>query len=178
MKEISSQNKQIRILAWSFTISLTLMVLRLFQIQVIQGSDYAKRALPQQTVTVSLEEQRGEITDRNGIPFTQVGEIHELIIFPNSIGFNDYAYEIIEEMTGKSKEHFSGKDITYYTESITNPDPSWIKAIEDGVFPGVLYQKSNMRYGDALWGQFFSTACYRISQKIRWCAPERNRKSI
>jgi penicillin-binding protein 2 len=149
MKEISSQNKQIRILAWSFTISLTLMVLRLFQIQVIQGSDYAKRALPQQTVTVSLEEQRGEITDRNGIPFTQVGEIHELIIFPNSIGFNDYAYEIIEEMTGKSKEHFSGKDITYYTESITNPDPSWIKAIEDGVFPGVLYQKSNMRYGDS-----------------------------
>ena len=143
-----SLSKRFVILGASFTALLVLLILRLFQIQVIDGKEYADKALPQQTVTVDVEEKRGDVTDRNGIPFTRAGEIQELVIFPDSIGFDDSAYEAIEELTGKPKSRFGGEDQTYYTETVTNPDPPWIERVREGVYPGVLYQSRALRYDD------------------------------
>ena len=148
MKKVSPQGKRFYIMGYCFTALFALLILRLFQIQVINGKEYTEKALPQQTVTVDVEEKRGNITDRNGIPFTQAGEIHELMIFPNSIGFDDAAYEAIEELTGKPKSYFKEEGKISYTEVILDPDSSWIERIKEGIYPGVLYQKGNVRYDD------------------------------
>ena len=148
MKKAPSQRKRFFYLGCCFTALFALLILRLFQIQIIDGKKYAKMALPQQTVTVDVEEKRGDITDRNGIPFTQADKVQELLIFPRSIGFDDSAYKAIEKLTGKPKSYFKHKDQTYYQEIITDPDSARIKSIQEGRYPGVLYQKRSLRYDD------------------------------
>ncbi|WZL78031.1 penicillin-binding protein 2 [Eubacteriales bacterium mix99] len=148
LRKAPSRKKRFFYLGCCFTVLFALLILRLFQIQIIDGKKYAKMALPQQTVTVDVEEKRGDITDRNGIPFTQADEVQELLIFPRSIGFDDSAYEAIEKLTGKPKAYFNHKDQTYYQEIITDPDSARIRPIQKGQYPGVLYQERSLRYGD------------------------------
>jgi cell division protein FtsI/penicillin-binding protein 2 len=148
MKKAASQCKRFRALGYIFAAVLAALVLRLFQIQIINGKEYADKALPQQTITVAMDDRQGDIIDRNGIPFTQAGEIQELLIFPNSIGFQEESYQVIEELTGKKKSYFYKKDIANYTETIVRPDSALIKLVEEGIYPGILYQKRNVRYND------------------------------
>jgi penicillin-binding protein 2 len=148
MKKTASQNKRFLILGYLFTAILAALILRLFQIQVIDGKEYAERALPQQTITVAVDEKRGDITDRNGIPFTRAGEIQELLIFPNSIGFQEESYNVITELTGKPRSLFSAEDKASYTETIIYPDSKWIQLIQEGIYPGILYKKRIIRYND------------------------------
>lgn len=147
-KKAASSNKRSIFIGYFFSAIMLLLVLRLFQIQIMQGEEYANQALPQQTIAISTEKIQGNILDRNGIPFTKVGEILELFIFPKIIGFDETAYEIIYKLTGKLKSDFDDKEQSYFKEPVTSFDAELISSIEDNIYQGIILHKTNIRYDD------------------------------
>ncbi|MGJ7044575.1 peptidoglycan D,D-transpeptidase FtsI family protein [Thermoanaerobacterium thermosulfurigenes] len=95
------------------------LLIRLFYIQYVKGETYAKIAVDQKIQSLNLDKKRGEIYDRNLIPFTDrtstkyVYAIHGLIINKKN------ASEIINKLTGISESEIygnlnEGKDILSY----------------------------------------------------------------
>ena len=61
------------------------LVLRLFQVEILKGDEYAARAARQQTRNTALNAQRGRIMDRNGIVLAQSGTSYRVLVNPQVI---------------------------------------------------------------------------------------------
>jgi len=136
------------ILGIFFTLLLILLILRLYEIQVINANDYVQRARRQQMSKIPLQKVSGDITDRKGISFTSAGERYEIMVFPDAIGFDDGAYEVIELLTGKSKEYFKQNPADYLALPVVNQDLTLLSSIESNRYPGVICYKKTIRYDD------------------------------
>jgi penicillin-binding protein 2 len=55
---------------------------RLYQLQIVNGPDYARRAFRQRTLSLPVASQRGMILDRNGVPLTDPRNSWGVALFP------------------------------------------------------------------------------------------------
>lgn len=68
---------------WIFVGCFCLLLTRLYFIQVKSNSELAERAYAQQNQVISLEEAaRGDILDRNRVPFTGTLVVNRVVLFP------------------------------------------------------------------------------------------------
>lgn len=127
------------------TIIMGVLTARLFLIQVIHGPRYSKMALPQQTLSIPIEEIKGNITDRNGIPLTGIDTEYELIVIPKSMEHETEAYDAVYRLTQREKE--SLPVTSHYILQVVNKDPMLLYDIESGKYRGLIIKKNNIRYG-------------------------------
>lgn len=65
-----AQRARVRLLFLLFIFCGLILARRLYQIQALEGKNWAEQAVAQRTRVISLKEQRGEILDRRGRPLT------------------------------------------------------------------------------------------------------------
>lgn len=133
------------------TIAFGLLVFRLFMIQIVNGPHYAGQVLPQQTLRMALWQQRGDILDRNGIPFTRAKDSTELIVIPGIVRQDAFTYHLIEQLTGIGQD--SVKDNAGHLQSfirlpILYPNQEIEKSVEEGAYPGLMLNHFTIRYDD------------------------------
>ena len=71
MGDLLLAKSRIRILALVFTITLALLSLQLFRVQIIEAANYKLRAVDEMETTRVVQAPRGEITDINGVAFAR-----------------------------------------------------------------------------------------------------------
>ncbi|SNX55334.1 penicillin-binding protein 2 [Thermoanaerobacterium sp. RBIITD] len=92
------------ILAISLTLLTIGLMARLFYIQVIKGESYAKIAVEQKIKSLNLGQKRGEIYDRNLIPFTDRTSTEYIYAVPGMIIDKELASTILSKITENPKE--------------------------------------------------------------------------
>ncbi|MBR2328225.1 MAG: PASTA domain-containing protein [Clostridia bacterium] len=74
------------------------LVVQLFNLQVLQHDKYQQLAVDQQTAVISVEASRGTIYDRNGIALAESATAYKVYIVPNKIADEDKQL-IIDELS-------------------------------------------------------------------------------
>jgi penicillin-binding protein 2 len=116
------KNFRIKILTFVLILLTFLLLFRLYYIQIINSEIYSEKAVQQKIKSFNIGKKRGEIFDRNLIPFTD-RSLHEYIyVIPEMIVDKDYVSKFLSKLTGNSindikKELCSKKDFLkyYYT---------------------------------------------------------------
>ncbi len=150
-KEISTRNRVV-FLGIIMTILFLMLTARLTYIQVIMGRTYAKKAVEQRLIPISISRIRGDILDRNGIPLTKGKQKSYFIVFPSFYDDLKALYQIIGSMTGLSYNDFSAtfkKSHPYVKLEILNPNLELEKDIEKGTYPGLMIMRQNERYDNS-----------------------------
>ena len=71
MKPMDRTNRKLLIIAILLTTALAVLILRMWYVQILHGSDYKSRIKGSSQLTVRLPAVRGEICDRNGMPLVE-----------------------------------------------------------------------------------------------------------
>ncbi|QXM05987.1 peptidoglycan D,D-transpeptidase FtsI family protein [Crassaminicella indica] len=82
-----------------FTVLLFALMIRLFYIQIIKGSEYYTCAKNQWLKEIPVGIERGKIYDRNRIPLTNREEKKYLVIFPQYFKKSDANIKLISDLT-------------------------------------------------------------------------------
>ncbi|MDD3654928.1 MAG: penicillin-binding transpeptidase domain-containing protein, partial [Desulfotomaculaceae bacterium] len=132
-----------------FIFVLSLLVVKLWFIQVRDGEEYAVMTLEQVSSYVALEEAcRGQILDRNLAPIT--GEIIEerVVVFPALIDDKDAVLQILSGILETPREVLTGliSDIPCYLPLKLSPEQA--VAIKERDLKGVTVLPICFRYGD------------------------------
>jgi penicillin-binding protein 2 len=92
-------------------IGLVFLVLaaRLWQLQIIQGSDYAARADRNRIRNIQLVAPRGTITDRNGSPLVENRPSYNILLYRESIGDQKSSENFITDTLKISSEEFESR---------------------------------------------------------------------
>ncbi|MBQ5757926.1 MAG: hypothetical protein IIV93_05355, partial [Clostridia bacterium] len=72
------------------------LVFRLFQVQILQGDEFAERASRQQTRNDTLQAQRGKIVDSSDLVLAQSGTSYRVLINPRVISESERVRIAIE----------------------------------------------------------------------------------
>ncbi|MBA1336918.1 MAG: Cell division protein FtsI [Peptidoglycan synthetase] [Firmicutes bacterium] len=141
-------NRRILFFACVLVLMLSLLILRLFYIQIIEGKGYAKRAASQRMLDLPLDVSRGQIYDRNMIPLTGRTVVNSLVVFPAIVDDKDTAARLISEIT-----NLSDRDAVLLLEGDSRPIKlSIADGKEDRTIPeevkGLMIVKDVVRYDD------------------------------
>ena len=71
MGDLLLAKSRIRILAFGFLVTLLLMSLQLFRVQIFEAGNYKLRAVDEMETTRTVQAPRGDITDVNGVAFAR-----------------------------------------------------------------------------------------------------------
>jgi penicillin-binding protein 2 len=144
--------KRIIILGLMLSSFLIVLICRILYIQVIKGNSYALKAVNQRKAIISIEDIRGNILDRNGIPFTNGNELCYVIIFPGMFPMNnDILISSIQNMTCLSDEELQSKlnsHETFIKLKIVKPNQEVIMDIEQNKFSGTMILYQRQRYSE------------------------------
>ena len=83
---------------------LLALIVRLLQIQIVQGKGYSQRATNQRMLNLPLDFSRGQFYDANMIPLTGRRAVKSLVVFPELIEDRSEAAVIIAKHTGRKYE--------------------------------------------------------------------------
>jgi len=132
-----------------FIIISSLLMMRLFYLQIIENTDLVRQSLSMRMQEVLMEVPRGEIVDRNGLPLTNTGQYLTIVIFPVQIKNVHMVATQLAQLTGVS----AGVILSQLT---ANNQPFKIKMKIDAVtgqkinmlkIPGVMAVSERSRYG-------------------------------
>jgi len=99
---------RVRILACVIVLSFVLLMLRLCQIQVLEGDKYAQKAKKQHVRKVPLESRRGCIVDRNGSELAiDLPQLYSLGVRPKQVKKKNTLYQELAAFTGRPSSHYS-----------------------------------------------------------------------
>ncbi|HBT50116.1 MAG TPA: cell division protein FtsI, partial [Caldanaerobacter subterraneus] len=95
-----------RIVFLRIVLALMIFILagRLFYIQVVKYNFYSEKAMEQRIKSFKISEKRGDIYDRNMIPFTDRDYKEYVFAIPKMINDKKRAAEILSEITEISSE--------------------------------------------------------------------------
>jgi len=121
---------------------------RLVFIQIYKNSEYTQRAVSQRMIRIPISANRGEILDRNQIPFTDRDYQNIIIAYPYFISNKSNTSDIISKATGLDKLKVFAKlqqstDIVEFEAKIQN---EYISRIKNGKVQGVLCVERLQRY--------------------------------
>jgi penicillin-binding protein 2 len=89
---------RILLFAGFVVIILSLLVVRLFQIQLIKGRTYARAAADQRMMNLPLDLSRGQIYDINMIPLTGRSTVNSLVVFPAIVDDKEKTARLIADI--------------------------------------------------------------------------------
>ncbi|SFL81452.1 peptidoglycan D,D-transpeptidase FtsI family protein [Pelosinus propionicus] len=130
----------------------SLLIIRLFYLQVIENDNFVLQSLSMRVQEVPIEVARGEIVDRNGLPLTNTAQHYKIAIFPGQIQNVEMVAEQLSELTGISVSNL----LSQITE---NHRPFKIKSkidaamgeqINRALIPGVVVVSEKIRYGNPM----------------------------
>ncbi|MDI3311098.1 MAG: penicillin-binding transpeptidase domain-containing protein [Thermoanaerobacterium sp.] len=106
---MNKKNLRFIVLNVTTTFLILSLLIRLFYIQYVKCETYAKIAVDQKIQSLNLDKKRGEIYDRNLIPFTDRTSTKYVYAIPGLIINKKIASEIINKITGIPESEIYGK---------------------------------------------------------------------
>lgn len=155
--EVSFGNKKrILLIGIIFIIICISLLGRLFFIQIIKNKEYSKKAVQQRLMTVPLAIERGNIYDRNLIPFTGREIKKYIIVYPDYIQDKETIASVISQLSSSEKEDIlkelqSGADTLEFKYEKENEE--LLSLVEEGKLKGVMALEKNHRYSDESIGR-------------------------
>lgn len=148
--------KRILLIGIAFILICISLLGRLFFIQIIKKDEYSKKAVQQRLMSIPLDIERGNIYDRNMIPFTGREIKKYIIAYPDYIQDKNAVASIISKLSSKSTEdilkelnsHAGALEYIYEKE---NDD--LLNIIEAGKLKGVIAIEKKHRYSDESIGR-------------------------
>lgn len=148
--------KRILLIGIAFILICISLLGRLFFIQIIKKDEYSKKAVQQRLMSIPLDIERGNIYDRNMIPFTGREVKKYIIAYPDYIQDKNAVASIISKLSSKSTEgilkelnsHAGALEYIYEKE---NDD--LLNIIEAGKLKGVIAIEKKHRYSDESIGR-------------------------
>ena len=132
-----------------FTIISSLLISRLFYLQIIENTNLVRLSLSMRMQEVPIEVSRGEIVDRTGLALTNTGQRFTIVIFPGQIENPQTAMTQLAELTGEKAEFL-------LAQMTDNKQPFKLKMridiatgqkINSLKIPGVVVVSERSRYG-------------------------------
>jgi penicillin-binding protein 2 len=140
--------KRLKSLSILFLLFFGVILVKLFWIQVVKSESYLARAADQRQYEFQSSVARGQIFDRNMIPFTG-RELKKFIAITEYVTDKSATAEVVARAAGITKDEVlkminsSNKPIEFETKEFSNKD---IEAIEKGMVKGVSILEKKMRY--------------------------------
>ena len=132
-----------------FFVAGSLLMIRLFYLQVIENTDFIKQSLNMRMQQVPIQVARGEIVDRAGLALTNTAQHYTIIIFPSQIKSVQMAANQLAKLTGM-QEGFVLSQMTSHKQPFklkVNIDDSTRKKINMIKIPGIVVVSEKVRYG-------------------------------
>lgn len=127
----------------------SLLMIRLFYLQIMENAILARESLSMRMQEVPIQVTRGEIVDRTGLALTNAGQYFTIILFPQQIRNLQTLTTQLAEVTGLSKRFF-------LDQVSAHKQPFKLNIKVDGVarekinnlkIPGVVVVAQRSRYG-------------------------------
>ncbi len=143
-----TNSKRLLSIGLIFMILSFILIARLGFIQIYKHSEYTQRAVSQRMIRIPISANRGEILDRNQIPFTDRDYQNIIIAYPYFINNKNTTSDIISKATGIDKLKVLAKlqqsgDIAEFESKSQN---EYINTIKSGKVQGVLSVERLERY--------------------------------
>ncbi len=132
-----------------FLVISSLLIARLFYLQIVEGPRLAVLGLGGRIQEVPMDIARGEILDRNGLPLTNTAQHFSIIVFPSLLADVSATVGKLSVFTGIAPDKImatiaeEGKPFKLKT----NIDGVTAQKINTLKIPGVLAVTEKMRYG-------------------------------
>jgi len=144
--------KRLQILGLSFIAIYSLLLCRLFYIQIYMGKNYSERAVRQRMVYIPVSTNRGIIYDRNMIPITD-REIRKVVIaYPAYVYDKNAAVQTISKACGIETETV-GKRMDGSLDTVEFicgvEQNEYMSLIESGRIKGVIAVEKRLRYSNS-----------------------------
>lgn len=142
--------KRLRALGILFIFVFAVILVRLFWIQVVKSESYLARAADQRQYEFQSSIARGQIFDRNMIPFTD-RELKKFIAITEYVTDKNATAEVVARAAGITKEEVlemikdSDGIVELKAKDFSNKD---IEAIEKGMVKGVSILEKKIRYSN------------------------------
>ena len=135
-------------LLWVTTFLFIALLARLFYIQYAEKEVFMQRVTQQRAIDTPLKVLRGNIYDRNMIPFTNVEPQLYIIVIPNYFDTYDDVAEKLSHVTGYTKQYIvellnKNRPVTFVLNEQVPQE-----AEEKLQHPGIQIIHLNKRYGD------------------------------
>lgn len=132
-----------------FFIIGSLLISRLFYLQIIENDNLVKQSLSMRMQDVPIEVARGEIVDRRGLSLTNTAQHFTLVIFPQQIKNIQRATAELATLTGLDADFFLSSikankqpfKLNINLDSITGQKINKLK------MPGIVVVAERVRYG-------------------------------
>lgn len=128
-----------------------LLISRLFYIQIIKHNEYSNKAVSQRMVTIPISTNRGEIYDRNLIPFTDREVRKVVIVYPAYLHDMDRAVDAVSRACNISVEDVKSRinnkieAVEFIADDFSN---EYMDLIESSRIKGVIAVEKKIRYGE------------------------------
>lgn len=127
----------------------SLLMGRLFYLQIIENDSLVRESLSMRMQDVSIEVSRGEIVDRVGLSLTNTAQHFTLVIFPAQIKNVEKTTKQLADLTGLRVDFFVSQ-MTSHEQPFKlniNIDVTTGKKINTLKMPGVVVVAERVRYG-------------------------------
>lgn len=127
----------------------SLLVARLFYLQIIESDSLASQSLSMRIQEVPIEVARGEIVDRNGLALTNTAQHYRIVVFPGQIQNLELTAEKLAALTGFSQEDFISQITANNHPFKLNDkiDAAMGEKINTALIPGIMVVSEKVRYG-------------------------------
>lgn len=139
--------KRINLILKIFTAFLILLAARFFYLQVIESDSLARSASAQRIVSSGIEQPRGGILDRNGIPFTNRDRKYTMVLMPTYFEKSDENLVEICRIAGLDADAVKGELQTQKKPVLKDIDEKCKNEIAALGLEGVSIINSLQRYG-------------------------------
>ena len=131
-----------------FVLAMTAVGGRAFQLQVLKGDEWQKRAERQYQRMVKLTPQRGPIVDRNGEALALSVEVDSVYINPKEVDNKKLTAEQLASRLGMPKREMAAKlkssrQFVWVKRQISPQESKAVRALD---LPGVHYIKEHKRF--------------------------------
>ena len=92
------------LVAVMMVLAFVVFVLRLFQLQILEGADLASRSQRNSVRSVRIEAPRGEIVDREGRTLATTRPAFDVQLIPNDVQVPGLTYRVLAELLGRNAE--------------------------------------------------------------------------
>lgn len=141
--------RRIQLIVGVFFMIGSLLISRLFYLQVMENENLVRQSLSMRMQEVPLQIARGQILDRKGLSLTNATQIFTLIVFPQQIGNMQHATMQLARVTDLGTDFFLSK-ITGQTQPFKmhmNIDRITAQKINALKIPGMVVVPEWVRYG-------------------------------
>lgn len=127
----------------------SLLLARLFYLQIVESDNLASQSLSMRIQEVPIEVARGEIVDRNGMALTNTAQHYRIVVFPGQIQNMELAAKKLAALTGLSQENFISQiTANNHPFKLNNKiDAAMGEKINTALIPGIMVVSEKVRYG-------------------------------